>query len=266
MTDGKTIPGLFPIIKRPERQPRNPWETASSEELKKAEDLEAVLDVNEDLAECMEDGCREKRCVIPGEGESVLCRFHTQEVLACRAKAPPLRRGFDYQSAGRKTFLVEDLSFLDAEENRSTLEGHMDFVKVAGELSESEAEKDEKARKAFAKKVQSRMIEPLCKEFDIAFIIHPSYDEATFLSKETRPNERHFEGIWYRPAWGGATDTVDNTQDKKMAQAIRACWDVLRKHRLISSRDVRVQSCENGLDPSLKEKVIYRLGYLASCP
>jgi hypothetical protein len=115
MSDPKDF--IFPIIKRPERQPRDPWETASPEEVQKARDLEAVLGVNEDLAECMEEGCTEKRCVIPGEGESVLCEFHTREVLMCRAKAPPIRRGFDYQSVGRKTFLVEDISFLDKPED-----------------------------------------------------------------------------------------------------------------------------------------------------
>lgn len=105
----------FPIVKRPERQPRDPWETATPEEIQKARDMEAVLGVNEDLAECMEDGCTGTRCVIPGEGEgeSVLCEFHTREVLMCRAKAPPIRRGFDYQSVGRKVFFVDDLSSLN---------------------------------------------------------------------------------------------------------------------------------------------------------
>jgi hypothetical protein len=105
----KDVLFAFPIVRRQERQPRDPWLTASPEELQKARDLEAVLGVHEETLDCMEKGCAEKRCVIPGEGESVLCEFHTREVLACRAKAPPIRRGIDYQSVGRKTFLVDFL-------------------------------------------------------------------------------------------------------------------------------------------------------------
>lgn len=83
-----------------------------------AEYLEAVLDVNEDLRECMEEGCHGKRWVHPEKGELVLCRDHGELVLAGLAKAPPIRRGFDYQSVGRKTFLVEDLSFLNEPEKK----------------------------------------------------------------------------------------------------------------------------------------------------
>lgn len=104
------------ILKRSDPKPKeNLFVTATDAQRQEAEELESVLLVNEDLANCMREGCEERRCIVPVQGESVLCRFHTEEVFRGEAKAPPIRRGFDYQAVGRKTFLVDDLSFLDPE-------------------------------------------------------------------------------------------------------------------------------------------------------
>lgn len=58
---------------------------------------------------CMREACGQPRWQDPEKGDSVLCRRHTEEVYRGEAKAPPLRRGIDYQAVGRKTFLVFDL-------------------------------------------------------------------------------------------------------------------------------------------------------------
>lgn len=141
----------------------------------------------------------------------------------------------------------------------------MGIVEKAVELLKERTD-DESAKAAFAARVQTEIIEPVCQKFDIAFIVHPRYDEATFVSKEVRPDDPGFEGIWYRPSWGGASGTMGNVKDRKMAEAVKACWDLIRTHRLVSSQGNRVQSFENGIDARLKERVLYRLGYLANCP
>lgn len=53
--------------------------------------------------------CTEERWIHPEKGSLCLCREHAIPVLEGREKAPPLRMTFDYQSVGRKTFLVEYL-------------------------------------------------------------------------------------------------------------------------------------------------------------
>lgn len=71
----------------------------------------ALATVFPPIAKCMRDYCSELRWMnYDGKGgESVLCKEHTEEVLRGEAKAPPLRRNIDYQSVGRKTFLVTEL-------------------------------------------------------------------------------------------------------------------------------------------------------------
>jgi len=133
----------------------------------------------------------------------------------------------------------------------------MNIIEKAAELSNSQTNNEDAAKIAFAAKVQAELIEPLCRKFDISFVAHPRYDEATFVSKE---------GVWYRPSWGGASDTMANASEKEMNDAITACWKVLVAHHLISSTSARVQSFENGLDTALKSKIIDRLCYMACCP
>lgn len=142
----------------------------------------------------------------------------------------------------------------------------MGIINKAHELGKTEANKGDTAKADFAAKIQAEVIEPLCRKFDIAFIVHPQYDEATFLSKEIKSGDSNFEGVWYRPSWGGASDTMKNAKDQEMGDAIKACWELIRTHGLVSSKKNYVQSFENGIDSGLKEKVLYRLGYLACCP
>lgn len=73
------------------------------EDLTDEEKLDIIREIHE-VVECMREGCREERFE-----DSVLCKDHTDQVLRGEAKAPPLRRGIDYHSIGRKTFLVENL-------------------------------------------------------------------------------------------------------------------------------------------------------------
>ena len=54
---------------------------------------------------CME--CPEPRWWHPKAGETVLCRYHLYGYIFWDENAPPLRRGFDYVSVPRKTFLIE---------------------------------------------------------------------------------------------------------------------------------------------------------------
>ena len=53
--------------------------------------------------------CSEPRWKHPTEGEIVLCEAHGFEVALGLRRAPPLRRNIDYSSAGRRTFLVEQI-------------------------------------------------------------------------------------------------------------------------------------------------------------
>ncbi len=76
---------------------------------REAEDIETILDVHELLPKCMRGFCDERRWVHPEKGHLVLCREHAEEVFRGEAKAPPLRRGIDYQSVARRTLLVYDL-------------------------------------------------------------------------------------------------------------------------------------------------------------
>ena len=63
----------------------------------------------ETTLQCMHvGGCQELRWSVPTMA-SVLCKGHTMSVLCGLEKAPPLRRSIDYQSVGRKTFLVEQV-------------------------------------------------------------------------------------------------------------------------------------------------------------
>jgi len=59
--------------------------------------------------QCMRWLCQEPRWFHPDKGEIVLCKEHGLEVAAGLRRAPPLRTRIDYQSYGRKTFLVTDL-------------------------------------------------------------------------------------------------------------------------------------------------------------
>lgn len=62
---------------------------------------------------CMRSYCEDLRWnKFPNEngtfGQSVLCQFHSEEVLRGEAKAPPLRQNIDYISTGRKCLLVKE--------------------------------------------------------------------------------------------------------------------------------------------------------------
>lgn len=127
------------------------------------------------------------------------------------------------------------------------------FSGVAAELRAQVIPRDQLVRE-----VQTRLIEPICKRFDIAFIIHPQYDEATFVGKD---------GVWYRPSWGGATDVMSNAKDAEMREAIQVCWHAFRENRLITAQGTpRIESYEGGIAPDIRDKVIDRLGYMACCP
>lgn len=140
----------------------------------------------------------------------------------------------------------------------------MDISKAMEKLDKEETLKSKADKKAFASEVQ-KVIDATCREFNIAFIVHPDYDEATFVSKETRSKDSGFEGVWYRPSWGGATGTMENASPR-MRKAIESCWKLISKYHLVSESGNSISSCENGINTQLKEKVIYRLGYLACCP
>jgi hypothetical protein len=58
---------------------------------------------------CMRDGCTTPRWKHGNGSELVLCREHVSEVIRGERRAPPLRRGIDYSSIGRKHFFIEDL-------------------------------------------------------------------------------------------------------------------------------------------------------------
>ena len=142
----------------------------------------------------------------------------------------------------------------------------MNIAIHAEKLNEVKKSTEESEKVKFAKTVQEEIIEPLCKKFDIDFIVHPTYDEFTFLSKETK-KDASFEGIWYRPSWGGTSGTMANAKDPEMKQAVEACCKLIASHGLVRGGNKNyVQSFENGLDEKLKDRVIYRLSYFANCP
>lgn len=58
---------------------------------------------------CMRQYCGEPRWQHPEKGELVLCEFHAEEVFRGEARGPRLLPCRDYQSSGRKTFLVDVL-------------------------------------------------------------------------------------------------------------------------------------------------------------
>lgn len=109
-----------------------------------AEGLEAVLDVHEELPQCMEEYCTQPRWIHPERGELVLCKGHAEAVFRGEAKAPPLRRTRDYQSIGRKTFLVEALP---------------------GSVPDTPLETGERDRQMLARPEDRQLLASLVKEF-----------------------------------------------------------------------------------------------------
>jgi hypothetical protein len=63
--------------------------------------------VSYDPTKCMRMTCEEPRWKHPEKGDLVLCQAHAEEVFRGEAKAPPLRRGIDYQCSSRRGLLFD---------------------------------------------------------------------------------------------------------------------------------------------------------------
>jgi len=77
--------------------------------------------------------CENPRWIHPEKGPLVLCEEHAQEVFDGLAKAPPLRKGFDYQTTYPRALVVDLLpqfSPTETDEKAATERGgeYVNFV------------------------------------------------------------------------------------------------------------------------------------------